>query len=133
ASRDASYAEGPTAGVLRRSGTDDGFDRDEIGAARVLDLGDGVVRIFYAGRRGTRWSIGALVTTDLLHYDQAAGGEPLLGPSGAGFDALGVYSPELLASPVAGGIAQLTMYYTGSAGTVSSLGLATQSIRVGAT
>ncbi len=132
-SRDATYAEGMSAGVLRRSGDGDGFDRDEIGAARVLDLGDGVVRIFYAGRRGTRWSIGALVTTDLLHYDQVAEGTPLLGPSGAGFDALGVRSPELLAGPVAFGVAELTMYYTASAGTVSSLGLATQAIRVGAT
>jgi len=130
-SRDASYAEAPAAGVLRRSGSGDGFDRDEIGGARALDLGDGVVRIFYAGRRGTRWSIGALVTTDLLHYDQAAEGAALLGPSGAGFDALGVRSPELLVSPVVSGVAQLTMYYTASTGTVSSLGLATQAIRVG--
>jgi hypothetical protein len=132
-SRDASYAEGSLAGVLRRSGTGDGFDRDEIGAARVLDLGDGVVRIFYAGRRGTRWSIGALVTTDLVNYDQAAEGAPLLGPSGAGFDALGASSPELVVSPIVGSVAQLSMYYTASAGTLSSLGLASQAIRVGET
>lgn len=130
--RDASFAESPQPGVLRESGVSDGFDRDEIGAARPVDLHDGVLRILYAGRRGTRWAIGGLVTADLVHYDEVGAGAPLLGPSGSGFDALGVLEPE----PVivdSGATTELLLYYTGTTGTASSLGSATQAIHAGAT
>lgn len=134
--QDAAYADDAFDesydGALVSSGVGSGFDRDEIGAARVVDLGDSVVRILYAGRRGTRWAVGALVSSDLTHFDHVDGGAALLAPSGIGFDRLGVLSPEPVVGAIVDGVADLTIYYTGSAGTETSLGAATQSIHVGA-
>lgn len=128
---EALYADArPAPGVVRASG-ETTLSRDEIDAPRVIALGDGVIRIFYAGRRGTRWSVGALVTTDLRHFDDVADGEALLSGSGAGFDALGALHPE----PVRVGPAdraELLLYYTGTSGLATALGLAEQAIYVGA-
>lgn len=74
--------------------TDDtfAFDRDEIDGPAVL-LRDGVFRLYYAGRRGTRWSLGMLVSDDGTSFWHEPVGVPVLGPSGRGLDALGVRDP----------------------------------------
>lgn len=107
------------------------FDRDEVGAAQVLDLGDGVVRVLYAGRNGTRWGIGMLVSADLRHFDFAvAGGAPILTGDGTGFDAISVFDPEPIARVVGPGLAELRVWYSGSDGLRTRVGVATQSIAV---
>jgi hypothetical protein len=69
------------------------FDHDEVASPSIV-LEGGVYRVYYAGRRGTRWAIGLLVSLDLRFFRQANEGAPVLGPSGAGEDALGVLEPE---------------------------------------
>jgi hypothetical protein len=120
----------PDPGVVRASGQTV-LARDEIASPRVVALGDGVIRVFYSGRRGTRWSIAGLVTTDLRHFDDVAGGEALLGPSGAGFDALGALDPEPVLAD-AFGERRLVLYYTGTSGTSAALGAAEQAVFFGA-
>lgn len=113
-----------------RAGDVNAFDRNEIGAAQVIDLGDGVVRVLYSGRNGTRWSIGMLLSEDLVHFDFGAAGEPILSGDGVGFDALSVSSPEPIAITAAPGVAELRMFYVGSDGLRTRVGLASQSIAV---
>lgn len=107
------------------------FDRDELGAAQLIDLGDGVLRVLYSGRSGTRWGIGMLVSADRVHFDFATPfGAPILVGDGVGFDALSVRDPEPAATPVASGVAELRIWYTGSDGLRSRVGLGSQSIAV---
>jgi len=70
------------------------FDHDEVRAPVVLEHG-GVRRIYFAGRRGTRWSIGMLLEGDDGSFFRIANdGAAVLGPSGGGDDALGVAGPS---------------------------------------
>ncbi|UJR79294.1 hypothetical protein [Sandaracinus amylolyticus] len=69
------------------------FDHDEVAAPALVRQG-GVYRLYYAGRRGTRWSIGLLVSLDLRFFREGNEGAPVLTPSGQGADALGVLDPE---------------------------------------
>lgn len=72
------------------------FDHDEVRAPVAVEHG-GVRRIYFAGRRGTRWSIGMLLEGDDGSFFRLAnGGEAVLGPSGSGVDALGVAGPSPL-------------------------------------
>lgn len=95
------------------------FDRDEVAApalAVVPDArGNPTVRLFYAGRRGTRWSIGAMAAitrTDFVPLGTVL--EP-----GAGFDALGVTDPAPVVEDGA-----LRLYYAGTDGTSYRIGVA---------
>jgi len=70
------------------------FDHDEVRAPVALEHG-GVRRIYFAGRRGTRWSIGMLLEGDDGSFFRIANdGAAVLGPSGSGDDALGVAGPS---------------------------------------
>jgi len=98
------------------------FDRDEVADPQLVEEG-GVVRVLYAGRRGTRWSLGMIVASpDFTHF-APADRAPFLGPSGSGFDALGVTEPFLVRRE---GFDRL--YYAGSDGARRSIGLATQPV-----
>lgn len=63
----------------RRAGTLE-FDADEIADPFVVVGSDDLIYVVYAGRRGTRWSIGLLASADGEHFLQPAGGNPLLRP-----------------------------------------------------
>jgi hypothetical protein len=100
----------------------DAFDRDEVADPQLVEL-DGVVRVLYAGRRGTRWSLGLVVASpDFTHF-APVGSAPVLAPSGAGFDALGVSEPLLVRRDGAD-----WLYFAGSNGARRGIGLATQPV-----
>jgi hypothetical protein len=94
------------------------FDRDEVAApARVVHedvMGRPLERLYYAGRRGTRWSIGALVSDGFGGWRPIG---PVLEPQGAGFDALGVTDPALF---VERGVVRF--YYAGTDGQRYAIG-----------
>jgi hypothetical protein len=98
------------------------FDHDEIAAPEVVAYG-GVTRVFFAARRGARWSIGMLRSPDFAHFELAYPG-PVLAGSGSGFDAVSVSDPDVWID----GAGRLTLYYTASDGTSTEPGLATQEV-----
>jgi hypothetical protein len=111
----------PGEALYRSGGDETAFDRDEV-AQPELVLYHGIFRIFYAGRRGGRWSIGVLRSPDFQHFDPASH-EPVLSGSGVGFDAVSVTDPDVF---IEGD--QLSLYYSGTNGTETRPGLATQTI-----
>ncbi|MDQ3035417.1 MAG: hypothetical protein M3Y87_23635 [Myxococcota bacterium] len=98
------------------------FDADELAAPALVRYA-GVLRLYYAGRRGTRWSIGVLLSEDGRHWHAANDAQPVLTGSGAGFDALSVSDPE----PVLEG-GQLRLYHRASDGVGSVIGVATHRV-----
>lgn len=107
--------------TLRVPRTDDlfAFDRDEVGAPASVIVPDWsgrpIERVYYAGRRGTRWSIGLLVSA--TGDDFRAMGAVL--EPGQGFDALGVADP----APLLEG-STLRLYYAGTDGSTWRIGVA---------
>lgn len=120
--RDASGVT--TAGLLRanHATSREAFDRDEVSEPRLFEL-DHVARVLYAGRRGTRWSIGQVVASSTFTHFIQVSDAPVLGGSGSGsgFDALGVSAPTIVR---AGGVDRL--YFLGTDGATRGIGLATQ-------
>ena len=100
--------------TLRTEATGDltAFDRDELAAPSVW-VHDGVARVYFAGRRSSRWSIGMMASEDLALWNLPD--EPVLQGSGAGFDAIGVSYPMPRLED-ASGEAELAVYYTGFGG-----------------
>jgi hypothetical protein len=93
-----------------------GFDADEI-AWPALTVHGGAWRLAYAGRRGTRWAIGVLVSDQLIRFRAPVDGSVL--GRGATFDRLGVFAPAILS---AGAADRVEMYYLGTDGTGPTLG-----------
>lgn len=111
--------------ILENSGEEIAFDRDEIRSAAVVQT-DSTTRVYYAGRRGTRWSIGMLQSSGAgLYFRSANEGEALLAGSGAGSDALSVSAPTAW---VDGDM--LHLVYAGSDGVSWTLFRASQPIYV---
>ncbi len=98
------------------------FDQDEIASPEIVVYA-GVIRVFFAGRRGARWSIGMLRSPDFAHFELAYPDAVLAG-SGAGFDAVSVMDPDVTVDATG----TLTLYYTATDGTVTQPGLATQGV-----
>ncbi len=109
--------------ALYRNRVDDetAFDRDEVGQPEIVAY-HGVFRIFFAGRRGARWSIGMIRSPDLTHFDLASP-TPILTGSGNGFDAVSVSDPDAFIEGDA-----LSLYYSGTNGVETRPGLATQRV-----
>lgn len=125
---DASEGGVTTSDVVRApTGIPTTFDADEVAAPSLVHH-RGVLRLYYAGRRGTRWAIGVMVSEDGRYWREANGGAPVIAGSGAGFDALGVTEPE----PVIEG-GELRLYYTGSDGIGGAIGLARHRVADGST
>jgi hypothetical protein len=109
------------AATLRRPQPQDlfAFDRDDVGAPALITAPDWsgrpIQRLYYAGRHGTRWSIGLMVSY---------GGDAFL-PIGrvldasAGFDALGVSDPAPVLEE-----GTLSLYYAGTDGNAWKIGIA---------
>lgn len=111
-----------TDGLVRANAAQsaEAFDRDEVATPQLVEL-EGVVRVLYAGRRGTRWSLGSIVASPGFTHFLPVGAEPSLAPSGAGFDALGVSTPQFVRRGDTD-----WLYYAGSDGARRGIGLATQ-------
>lgn len=81
--------------VVRARGGVSAFDADEVGGPALYVDGAGILRLYYAGRRGSRWSVGVLASGDGSLFPYAPS-EPVLRPSGSGHDALGVLDPSVV-------------------------------------
>ncbi len=104
--------------------SDAAFDRDEVRAPFAV-VQRGVTRIYYAGRRGTRWGIGVAVRGhDGTFFRAANDGAPVLTPSASGPDAIGVSGPSVFVDD-----GTLTLLYAGSDGARSRLMWASMPIR----
>lgn len=105
------------ASVVLAPRTDDVFaiDRDEVADPALLVVG-GTWRLYYAARRGQRWSIGLLLSTDGTAWRSMG---PVLEGDGEGFDGLGVRSP----APWLEGTS-VRMYYVGTNGSEDAVGMA---------
>jgi hypothetical protein len=94
------------------------MDRDEVSDPALVEV-DGMYRLLFAGRNGTRWRIGALVSLGGEHWLQPLGAEPLWDDTG--FGALSVRDPAPW--PVDG---MLRLLYVGDDGTgTTAVGRAT--------
>src|SRR5690606_10270011 len=71
------------------------FDADEVAAPALYVDGAGILRLYYAGRRGSRWSIGMIASGDGRIFAYAPS-EPVLRASGTGHDALSVLDPSVV-------------------------------------
>jgi len=78
---------------------------------------DGLFRLYYAGRRGTRWSVGLLVSPDLETWFPVGA---VLSPDEEGLDAIAVRGP----GPFVAADGRVGLYYRASDGVLTSLGLA---------
>lgn len=106
--------------VLREpSGALAAFDRDEVASPSIVHTGS-AYRLYFAGRRGLRWSVGVLISPDGATWMEPHGGALVRAPSGEGFDALGVTDP----APVIDGDV-LHLYYTALDGERARIGVAT--------
>jgi hypothetical protein len=94
------------------------FDRDELDAPSLLQVG-ATYRLYFAGRRGSRWSIGMLVSPDGLRWSEPDGGALVYGGGESGFDALGVRDPEAVVDGE-----RLYLYYAGTDGVRTRIGAA---------
>ena len=92
-----------------------GFDADEIAHPSIV-VANGAWQLYYAGRSGTRWGVGLIVSDELLHWRRV--GEVLAG-DGNGFDRLGASAPDAQAS---GDL--VTLVYEGHDGVHASVGRA---------
>jgi hypothetical protein len=97
------------------------FDRDELAAPSAYRH-DGGVQLAFAGRSGARWAIG-LMSTDLGDFSawHTEPTTPILAGDAAGFDALTVRDPAVVARG-----ADIEMLYIGSDGARDVIGLATR-------
>lgn len=103
--------------VHQRDGDLFAFDRDELDAPAALEF-NGVLRIYYAGRRGTRWGLGIFATDDLVLWHRPVDGS-LFSAGQSTFDGLGVRDPSL---DVVG--EEVHLYYTGDDGARTRIGRA---------
>lgn len=94
------------------------FDADDVDDPAVVFY-DHVYRLYYAGRLGSRWSIGMLVAADLGYWRASNGGSAILAADGSGFDAVSVRGPSPLTDTT-----QLTLYYVGADGDATTIALA---------
>ena len=103
-----------------REASDDlfAFDRDEVASPTVVATGS-VTRLFFAGRRGLKWSIGELASPNGLVWHEPAGGALVLEAGADGFDALGVRDPAVVFSG-----SSVQLFYSGLDGGRARVGVA---------
>ncbi|MFK7987350.1 MAG: hypothetical protein AB8I08_15100 [Sandaracinaceae bacterium] len=104
--------------TLGPSGDHADFRQDEVADPELVEDGAGLLRLYYAGRRGTRWAIGVQISTNGTVWRDPVG-EAILSSTGQGHDALGVRSPAVLIED-----GEVTLYHTASDGIDWSVGLA---------
>ncbi len=87
-----------------------------------LSIHNGAWQLYFAGKQGTRWAIGLLVSDVLTGWAWKLvpqSGEPVLEASGSGFDRLSVLHPAALESTDS-----VELFYAGSDGAGTALGRA---------
>ncbi|MFW5920629.1 MAG: hypothetical protein ACOCUS_02225, partial [Polyangiales bacterium] len=94
------------------------YDADAVGSTS-LAIHDGAWQLYYARRRGTRWSVGLLSSHELLYWRHVDDGSAVLGAGPADFERLGLRSPDALGR---GDLVELV--YVGVDGTDGGLGIA---------
>lgn len=99
------------------------FDHDEVSDPELVLDGGGLLRLYYAGRRGTRWSIGVRVSGDRLTFREPTQRAVLAG-SGEGHDSLWTRHPT---ASIRGGAVEI--FYTASDGARLDIGRALGSAR----
>ncbi len=109
--------------VVERRGGIRAFDADEVGGPALFVDGAGLLRLYYAGRRGTRWSAGMIASGDGVTFT-APSETPVLAPSDAGFDARAVSGPSVVR--VGDG---RDLFYGGSDGASHTIGRAVGATR----
>jgi len=104
--------------IVRAPNPDDAFalDRDEVASPAFVEV-DGTWRLYYAARRGQRWSIGLLVSRAGTAWRDL---DAVLEPRGNGFDALSVRDP----APWVTTNGDVQLYYVASDGLDDVLALA---------
>jgi hypothetical protein len=95
------------------------MDRDEVADPALVQV-DGVYRLLFAGRRGTRWSIATLVSLGGEYWYQPLGEHPLWESDGAGFDALSARDPVAWEDD-----GRLRILFVGDDGVTGAVGRAT--------
>ena len=85
------------------------FDADQI-ARPSLFVHDGAWQLAYAGRRGTRWSIGLMVSDDLLHWRRMGA---MLSRGQQSWNRVGVSAPAILSRPA---LDRVELYHLGTDG-----------------
>ncbi len=103
--------------LFRAGGGGTDFDGDEVGEPSIRVVDD-AYNLYYAGRRGTRWSIGVWTSAELVYWRPVTVRRGILRGDGEGFDALGVRGPEIL---VEGASAKL--FFVGEDGDQADLGV----------
>lgn len=96
-----------------------GFSRDEVGQP-ALSIHNGAWHLHFAARRGTRSSIGLLVSDNLIHW-RSPTGTAVLDAGAAPWEALGVSAPDAVATGD-----MFEMVYAGLDGWRSTLAWATR-------
>jgi hypothetical protein len=96
----------------------DTFDANEIAAPSLVHA-HGAWQLYYAGRNGSRWSIGLLISDDLVHWRPDPTGAALLAGDGSGIDALGTRDPEAVVLRPG----TLSLFYAGTDGAIEQIGL----------
>ena len=92
------------------------WENDTVKAAEVIETADGYAMTYSAGGKGT-FQVGWAMSRDGLHWQRAA--EPVLSPGTEAWEARAV-----LSAPLAVVGDELWMWYTGTDGVGSSVGLA---------
>ena len=90
-----------------------GFDVDEV-AYPSLVVHNGAWQLFYAGRRGSRWSVGLLVSDQLTRWRAPQEG-PVLGHGGGAWERVGVLAPAAVSIVEPAGH-RVELFYLGSDG-----------------
>ncbi len=94
---------GVTWGEVTRIDLESALALESINLAEIDEVDDpslmvrgGAYQLYYSLRRGTRWSIGALASDELVFWRPLNSGDPVLEASSSGFDRLGVRSPSVV-------------------------------------
>lgn len=106
--------------IVVRASTDRArFDSDEVSDPELVEDGARLLRLYYAGRRGTRWALGSRVAGNLSTW-RAPLEDAVLSASRAGHDSLWVRHPSAVFSD-----GQLELFYTAFDGVRFDVGRAT--------
>jgi len=90
-----------------------GFDADEVAGLALVGQ-DHAWQLYYARRQGARWSIGLLVSDDLVYFRHAADGDSVLLSDGSARESVGVRGPSVVFDDE-----RVTLSYIGLDGSVS--------------
>jgi hypothetical protein len=86
-----------------------------------LVVANGAWQLYYTVRTGTRTAIALMVSDELVVWRAPVGDVPVLAADGTGFDRISVSTPEAVVRGE-----RVELFYTGSDGTRTTLGLATR-------